>query len=627
MYRRLNPVRSFLERSWADVMKVLISKRVVAFSCVAIAGVSILSVLYAQQRQGPPGPRFGEVIPGFARDQIELTKDQAQSLELLEASVREKLAKVLTAEQVEKLKNPPPPPRFGGPGLPTPQRRQQVDTTPDPTPGPKLLLGGSLASVADPKTGQWFTTSGAVTEGILGDHKEEVSGRGFRLNSAPSPDSKNTPSGMASVMISGLKPAEGRWLKVRIQGLAQEGFKVDKENLYLRVDYFKDKGANALDFVKKSIATQVENYRTELVDEGTNQSLGNASWHSFSIQVRTPLPEIDSARISIGFGDGAGATDNGEFWVRELEVTPIPDPAEYLRPAKPASDQNPPALASLVKISEKWFYDPRGGDRKVPDAFDQTNADRLFLLTDRLEAPFANNTTAWLRKGYYGLDGKVVTKERFVPDSVVIKFTSDHLVMKAKNLPNHPTAVFPDRSRFLDGNPGAIGEQNNIWYIPLRPKLNPKPVAMKPGGGRALPMGAIGVAVNGVVFYNPFDADITDAIWRMDRCCGHPGPNSTYHYHKYPSCVNTPWDDDGTSHSPLIGFAFDGFGVYGPYEANRELAKDSKTNPLSDFNLHEDEARGPHYHVTPGQFPHIIGGYWGVMETRNRPRRLFGLME
>ena len=60
---------------------------------------------------------------------------------------------------------------------------------------------------------------------------------------------------------------------------------------------------------------------------------------------------------------------------------------------------------------------------------------------------------------------------------------------------------------------------------------------------------------------------------------------------------------------------------------NRELAKDSKTNPLSDFNLHSDEARGPHYHVTPGQFPHIIGGYWGVMETKNRPRRLFGLME
>ena len=78
-------------------MKVLIKKRVAVFSCVAIASVSILSMLYAQPGQGRPGPRFGEVIPGFAREQLDLSKDQAQSLELLEASVREKLAKVLTA--------------------------------------------------------------------------------------------------------------------------------------------------------------------------------------------------------------------------------------------------------------------------------------------------------------------------------------------------------------------------------------------------------------------------------------------------------------------------------------------------------------------------------------------------
>ena len=94
---------------------------------------------------------------------------------------------------------------------------------------------------------------------------------------------------------------------------------------------------------------------------------------------------------------------------------------------------------------------------------------------------------------------------------------------------------------------------------------------------RALPMGPIGVAVNGVVFFNPFDHIAeADAVWRLDRCCGHPSPNSQYHYHKYPVCVNTPWADDGTGHSPLIGFAFDGFPVYGPYEAAGELAKDSK---------------------------------------------------
>ncbi len=52
----------------------------------------------------------------------------------------------------------------------------------------------------------------------------------------------------------------------------------------------------------------------------------------------------------------------------------------------------------------------------------------------------------------------------------------------------------------------------------------------------------------------------------MDRCCGHPDPDGTYHYHKYPICMKSPWADDGTDHSPLIGFAFDGFPIYGPYE-------------------------------------------------------------
>ena len=131
---------------------------------------------------------------------------------------------------------------------------------------------------------------------------------------------------------------------------------------------------------------------------------------------------------------------------------------------------------------------------------------------------------------------------------------------------------------------------------------------------RALPMGPIGLAVNGVVFFNPFDQDRVDAVWRLDRCCGHPAPNSMYHYHKYPACVKSPWSDDGTGHSPLIGFAFDGYPIYGPYEAAGQLAKNSQSNPLDEFNVHRDEARGWHYHVTPGQFPHIIGGYWGLVD-------------
>jgi hypothetical protein len=137
----------------------------------------------------------------------------------------------------------------------------------------------------------------------------------------------------------------------------------------------------------------------------------------------------------------------------------------------------------------------------------------------------------------------------------------------------------------------------------------------------ALPMGATGVAVNGVVFYNPFDAGMTDATNIMDYCCGHPSPDFRYHYHKYPICVNTSFVDKGDAHSEVIGFAWDGLPIYGPYEAAGVMAKDLTTNPLNTFNAHYDPERGWHYHVTPGKMPYIIGGYFGKVESSNIDRR------
>ena len=134
---------------------------------------------------------------------------------------------------------------------------------------------------------------------------------------------------------------------------------------------------------------------------------------------------------------------------------------------------------------------------------------------------------------------------------------------------------------------------------------------------RALPMGAIAIVCNGVVFYNPFDAGIKDATDMMDRCCGHPSPDNRYHYHKYPICVKSPFADEGDDHSPLIGFAFDGMPIYGPYESRGVLARDLKDNALNDFNAHHDEVRGWHYHVTPGRFPYVLGGYWADADPRN----------
>ena len=308
-----------------------------------------------------------------------------------------------------------------------------------------------------------------------------------------------------------------------------------------------------------------------------------------------------------------------------MSLTPIAVPLDYQPPTGGGkATLGRDSIAAMVPLGGRWYFDPRGADRRAPEKFDQTNADRLLYQADRLEAPFADNTTATLRKGWLDRAGKPVQRDQFVPDNVVITFTPTHLVMHSKGLPNHPTATFPDRWRAIDGNPNFIQEQDATWRIPLEPQENPQHKAMQGQSNldRTLPGGPIGVAVNGVVFFNPFDASQDeDAIYRLDRCCGHPSPSSQYHYHKYPVCIKSPWSDDGSAHSPLIGFALDGFPVYGPYESSGELAKDARSNPLNEFNVHRDDVRGWHYHVTPGKFPHIIGGFWGQVDASVLNRR------
>jgi hypothetical protein len=82
--------------------------------------------------------------------------------------------------------------------------------------------------------------------------------------------------------------------------------------------------------------------------------------------------------------------------------------------------------------------------------------------------------------------------------------------------------------------------------------------------------------------------------------------------------VKTPFPDDGKEHSPVIGFAWDGYPVYGPYVSAGVMAKDlTGENALDVCNGHFDAERGYHYHATPGKFPYMIGGYAGVVERSN----------
>jgi hypothetical protein len=332
-----------------------------------------------------------------------------------------------------------------------------------------------------------------------------------------------------------------------------------------------------------------------------------------------PFQEIDQLRLSVGFKDGIGKDKDAVFYVTQFALVPITAPASVAKIVK-GPKGNQPALANLLHLGGRWYYDLEPGLTEKPPTLRVTaeNAHRLLYRDNRLTNPFAENMTAWLRKGYKDLQGNVVQVDRFVPDNVVLEFKDNQtLIVRARNLPNHPTGEFPERGG-KKGNPSYIQEHNYTYYLPLNPVKNPKAMAMdKTNSNRALPMGPTGLAINGVVFYNPFDAGMQDASDLLDRCCGHPSPDNRYHYHKYPICVKSPFVDEGEEHSPLIGWAFDGFPIYGPYEAKGLMARDDKEHPLNEFNLHYDEERGWHYHVTPGRFPYVIGGYWGEVDARN----------
>ncbi len=193
-------------------------------------------------------------------------------------------------------------------------------------------------------------------------------------------------------------------------------------------------------------------------------------------------------------------------------------------------------------------------------------------------------------------------------DNVKVTVSDDLMIVESDGIPTHKTGTFPNAT-----NPNRILKQDYKFFIPRHPQ--------KAERTTPTPFGPIGVALNGIPFYNQYNAMGRDAVSGpfaevFDSCCGHPDPEGRYHYHKYPVCVKSPFRDPAGAHSPLIGYAFDGFALYGPNDSDGKPPTD-----LDECNGHEDKERGYHYHVT-AKFPYLVGAYRGVPDGRNfqRPR-------
>jgi hypothetical protein len=109
--------------------------------------------------------------------------------------------------------------------------------------------------------------------------------------------------------------------------------------------------------------------------------------------------------------------------------------------------------------------------------------------------------------------------------------------------------------------------------------LEPEPAATTCETG----LSSIGTWVNGVAIFNWTDGSSynREGVWQneayhfefndLDICPGHSAMGD-YHTHSNPTCMAAQMDDPGTKHSPIYGFAADGYPVYGPWHADGVLA-------------------------------------------------------
>ena len=197
---------------------------------------------------------------------------------------------------------------------------------------------------------------------------------------------------------------------------------------------------------------------------------------------------------------------------------------------------------------------------------------------------------------------------------ISISLEGDKRVIRANDLPQHTTGVYPiqpsDPAYQYDHNPNTIQAQDFLLSLPASPTT-----AATPG---CLPMGMIGFALTGVAIFDAVDAAGRDAAAHevQDHCDGHPQIEGQYHYHGPSPCMRDAAGAAGR-HSDLIGYALDGYGIYGEHGEGGKLLHDSDLDACHGHThaiLWDGHMQVMyHYHLTP-EYPYTLGCFHGNVD-------------
>jgi hypothetical protein len=183
--------------------------------------------------------------------------------------------------------------------------------------------------------------------------------------------------------------------------------------------------------------------------------------------------------------------------------------------------------------------------------------------------------------------------------------------ISGNGLPGHDTGDFPlsnypSLSQY-DGNGSSIKSKTIAWGLPSSPTYHDTPSCVG--------YGAIGVMLTGARLYAAADAVSRDArAWEItDSCGGHPSPDA-YHYHSLPACGLTA--DVAGQHSALVGYASDGFGIYGNLGEGGTALKSADLDKCHG-HTHAGAASSEYHYHTTDDFPYTVGCFRGTAATTN----------
>ncbi len=245
--------------------------------------------------------------------------------------------------------------------------------------------------------------------------------------------------------------------------------------------------------------------------------------------------------------------------------------------------------------------------------------------------------TSWLQNntimGRHYLQGNSTPiQDNVLANVQTVQYSANNVYINTHGIPAYITGPF------MDGNPSLASDQDATFQFPLAPVQNTGTLKATTGGN-------IGVFINGVAMFDYRDGVAWNAT--TNALCGGPGnpacpggPGAVndwnrdavpaeragfdcskahpamgnYHHHQNPSAFKLDMNVlsnvcdlyaadglyviDSTKHSPLLGFAYDGFPVYGAYGYKNTDGSGGIVRIKSSYTLRNISTRTTHANGT-----------------------------